>query len=199
MIKFTNLSEERPYKEFKKSYEEAVDKKQSAIEAVSISSYNNELNEVESRFVNLKYVVKDEWIFFSNYNSAKSKSFKLHPQISAVFYWKKINTQIRIKAKIYKTSEEFSDKHFASRSTEKNALAISSNQSNRINSYQEVVDNYNLALKNYENELKRPEYWGGFSFTPYYFEFWEGNEYRINKREVFSLKGNDWENFLLQP
>lgn len=199
MIKFINLSEERPYKEFKESYEKAIDKKQSAIEAVSISSYNNELNEVESRFVNLKYIVNDEWIFFSNYNSAKSKSFKLHPQISAVFYWKKINTQIRIKAKIYKTSEEFSDKHFASRSTEKNALAISSNQSNRINSYQEVVDNYNLALKNYENESKRPEYWGGFSFTPYYFEFWEGNEYRINKREVFSLKGNDWENFLLQP
>ena len=37
MIKFMNLSEERPYKEFKELYDNTIDKKQSAIEAVSIS------------------------------------------------------------------------------------------------------------------------------------------------------------------
>ena len=108
MIEFINLSKDKPYQVFKKSYNEAFDKKQSAIEAISISSYNPKSNEVESRFVNLKYIVSNEWIFFSNYDSAKSRSFKLHPQISAILYWKKTNTQVRMKAKIYKTSEEFS-------------------------------------------------------------------------------------------
>ena len=199
MIKFINLSEERPYREFRKSYKEAVDKKQSAIEAVSISSYNNELNEVESRFVNLKYVVKDEWIFFSNYNSAKSKSFMLHPQISAVFYWKKINTQIRIKAKIYKTSEELSDKHFASRSIEKNALAISSNQSRPAKSFDDIKAKYLETLDNKNLLQTRPTYWGGFSFKPYSFEFWKGNDFRLNKRSLFQKNKDSWDYYLLEP
>ena len=199
MIKFMNLSEERPYKEFKETHERAIDKKQSAIEAVSISSYNNELNEVESRFVNLKYVVKDEWIFFSNYNSAKSKSFMLHPQISAVFYWKKINTQIRIKAKIYKTSEEFSDKHFASRSIEKNALAISSNQSRPAKSFDDIKAKYLETLDNKNLLQTRPTYWGGFSFKPYSFEFWKGNDFRLNKRSLFQKNKDSWDYYLLEP
>ena len=60
-------------------------------------------------------------------------------------------------------------------------------------------------LKNYENTLKRdnlgecPEYWGGYSFIPYYFEFWEGHKSRINKREVYEIKDNKWINYFLQP
>ena len=136
-------------------------------------SFNKDIDEVQLRMVNLKYIQNEEWIFFSNYLSPKSKSFETHDQIAATFYWNSINTQIRIKAKIKKTSKEFSDNHYLSRAIEKNALAISSNQSNRINSYQEVVENYDKALKNYDNDIKRPEYWGGLSFKPYYFEFWE--------------------------
>ena len=43
-------------------------------------------------------------------------------------HWGAINSQVRLKAKINKTSVEFSDNHFQSRTKEKNALAISSNQ-----------------------------------------------------------------------
>ena len=46
---------------------------------------------------------------------------------------------------------------------------------------------------------ERPEYWGGFTFTPYYFEFWEGNKNRINKRVAYQFIKNDWKTFILQP
>ena len=89
-----------------------------------------------------------------------------------------------MKAKIKKTSNEFNQKYFFDRSEEKNALAISSNQSKQIDSYNQVKENYNKSLKT--DDLKKcPEYWGGYSFTPYYFEFWEGHESRLNKREVY--------------
>ena len=51
----------------KLKYDEALNNGQKLIEAISISSYNKEINEVESRFVNLKYIINDEFIFFSNY------------------------------------------------------------------------------------------------------------------------------------
>tara|TARA_Y100000746_G_C15455361_1_gene429015 strand:- start:448 stop:1041 length:594 start_codon:yes stop_codon:yes gene_type:complete len=197
MIKFQDLSKAKPYKKFIKSYNEAVAHDQESIEAICISSYLN--NEVDSRFVNLKYIIGNEWIFFSNYKSPKALQFLNNHNISCIFYWNKTNTQIRIKAKIKKTSDSFSDSHFKNRSKEKNALAVSSNQSKSIDSYKSVIKNYNDTINNKELTLKRPSYWGGYAFTPYYFEFWKGHDSRLNKRKVFYKDGNGWGSSILQP
>ena len=198
MIKFDNLNQEIPYLFFKAKYNEAVDAGQKGIEAISISSYNKDLSEIDSRYVNLKFILNDEFIFFSNYNSPKAYSFKSHTQIAALVYWPSTNVQIRMKAKIKKTSNEFNQKYFFHRSEEKNALAISSKQSKSINSYSQVKENYNKSLKN--DDLKKcPEFWGGYSFTPYYFEFWKGHESRLNKREVYQKGSDSWKHFILQP
>ena len=198
MIQFNNLNPEIPYQFLKEKYDEALNAGQRGIEAISISSYNREISEVDSRYVNLKLVINDEFIFFSNYNSPKASSFDSHNQIAALVYWPSINVQIRMKAKIKRTTDEFNQKYFFDRSEEKNALAISSNQSKPINSYSQVKENYNKSLKN--DDLKKcPEFWGGYSFTPYYFEFWEGHELRLNKREVYEKSDDIWKHLILQP
>ena len=57
----------------------------------------------------------------------------------------------------------------------------------------QVKENYNKSLN--KDDLKKcPNYWGGYSFKPYYFEFWSGHESRINKREI--LKKINWNNHL---
>ena len=198
MIQFNNLNQEIPYLLFKTKYDEAVDAGQKGIEAISISSYNKEINEVDSRYVNLKFITNDEFIFFSNYDSPKASSFNSHDQIAALVYWPSINVQIRMRAKIKRTSNEYNQKYFFDRSEEKNALAISSNQSKPIISYSQVKENYNKSLKN--DDLKKcPEFWGGYSFTPYYFEFWEGHESRLNKREAYEKSNDTWKHLILQP
>ena len=198
MIKIQDISRKEPFQKFNTLYNCALDNNQNSIEAVNISSFNKQLQEVNSRLVNLKYIIDEDFIFFSNYNSPKSNEFESHDQISAVFFWPTINAQIRIKAKIFRTEENFSDKHYKSRSIEKNMLAHSSNQSEIISSYREVKENYHSLLDT--SEIKsRPVFWGGFSFTPFYFEFWEGHRSRLNKREVFQLEDNEWKSFIIQP
>ncbi len=198
MIQFNNLSQEIPYQILKEKYDKAIAAGQKGIEAISISSYNKELNEVDSRYVNLKFISNDEFIFFSNYDSPKAASFNSNNQIAVLVYWPSINVQIRIKAKIKKTSIEYNQKYFFHRSEEKNALAISSNQSRKIDSFITVKDNFKKSLKN--DDLKKcPEFWGGYSFTPYYFEFWEGHESRLNKREVYKKNDDSWKHHILQP
>ena len=198
MIQFNNLSQETPYKIFKERYYKAFDNDQKNIEAISISSFNTKLNEVDSRYVNLKFITNDEFIFFSNYDSPKAASFNSHNQITALVYWPSINVQIRMKAQIKKTSKELNQKYFFDRSKEKNALAISSNQSKLIDSYSQVKENYNRSLES--DDLKKcPEHWGGYSFIPYYFEFWEGHKSRLNKREVFDKIDGIWKHSFLQP
>ena len=198
MIQFNNLNQEIPYLLLKEKYDEAVDAGQKGIEAISISSYNKEISEVDSRYVNLKFISNDEFIFFSNYDSPKASSFKSHSQIAVLVYWPSINVQIRMRAKIKRTTDEYNQNYFFNRSEEKNALAISSSQSKPINSYSQVKENYNKSLKN--DDLKKcPEFWGGYSFTPYYFEFWEGHESRLNKREVYEKSDDSWKHLILQP
>jgi len=147
MIQFNNLNQETPYLVFKEKYNESLNAKQKNIEAICISSFNREISEVDSRYVNLKYVNKDEFIFFSNYNSPKAQQFKTHNQITAVFYWTSINVQIRMKAKIKKRLMNLIKTIFLIDQKKKNALAISSNQSKPINSYNQVKENYNISLK----------------------------------------------------
>jgi pyridoxamine 5'-phosphate oxidase len=199
MIKFINLSSEKPYIHFQSLYQEALENDQRGIEAISVSSYSQEMSEVEARYVNLKYIVDNEWIFFSNYNSPKAQQFESHSQVSVLIFWSSINTQIRMKGLIFKTSMEFSDEHFKGRTKEKNALAISSNQSQVIDSFDEVKKNFHHTLNAMAPDTARPDFWGGFSFIPYYFEFWQGHENRLNKRHVFEKQEDEWIERLLQP
>ena len=198
MIGFNNLNQAIPYLLFEEKYNKAIDAGQKSIEAISISSYNKEISEVDSRYVNLKFISNDEFIFFSNYDSPKASAFNSNNQIAALIYWSSINVQIRMKAQIKKTSKEFNQKYFFDRSADKNALAISSNQSKLIESYSRVKEKYNKSLE--RDDLKKcPKYWGGYSFIPYYFEFWEGHDSRINKREIFDKTDGIWKHSFLQP
>ena len=199
MIKFLNLNSEKPYIHFQSLYQDALDNGQKGIEAISVSSYNQIKKEVEARYVNLKYIADNEWIFFSNYHSPKASQFESHSQVSILIYWASINAQIRMKAKIFKTSAKFSDEHFQGRTKEKNALAISSNQSQTIESFDEVAKNFNETLDAMTSETVRPNFWGGYSFIPYYFEFWQGHENRLNKRHAFKQEDDQWTEQLLQP
>ena len=185
--------------EFKKMYDQAITANQASIEAVLISSFCNKKNEVDSRLVNLKIVENEDFIFFSNYESPKAIQFSSHEQISAVFFWPNINLQIRMKAKIKKVADDYSNNYFKTRSIYKNALAISSNQSKEINSYQEVIDKYNATLNDSDKLGIRPKFWGGFSFKPFYFEFWEGHKSRLNKRIAYNYSNKSWKKKFLQP
>ena len=103
-----------------------------------------------------------------------------------------------MKGNIKKTSKAFSDKYFENRNAKKNALSISSNQSKKIESYEMVKKKYQETIDK-EDLFKRPAYWGGYEFSPYYFEFWEGHPSRLNKREIFLIKNNNVSKHFLEP
>ena len=198
MIDLSNISKDLPHARFLEEYKRAIELDQANIEAVCISSVDSQ-NKPHSRYVNLKFVNDNEWIFFSNYESPKSLQFENNNSIAALFFWPKTNIQIRIKAKIARTKMSFSDEYFYNRSRKKNALAIISRQSKTLDSYNNFVDKYNKTLERNKDLDKRPDYWGGFSFRPNYFEFWEGHKNRLNKREVYNLENGLWERDYLQP
>lgn len=200
MIIFDNKNSSKPLNKFYKIYKQAELANQSYIEAACISSFNQNKQEVNSRFINIKKIFKNNLYFYTNYNSPKAYEFQSLDKVSLVFFWDSISYQIRIKANIEKTSKHDSDAHFLSRTKEKNKLAIVSNQSQSINSYEEFKELYNnFDLDNNSKVLKRPDYWGGYILKPFYFEFWQGKKYRINKRISYTKLKDDWKKEFLQP
>ena len=146
----------------------------------------------------MKFIENDKFIFFSNYNSPKANAFDKHNQICALFFWQSINIQIRIKGEVYKTSREFNKEYFKKRSKSKNALAISSNQSQVISDFNQIKLKYD-DVKDNSNLSECPDYWGGFYFIPYSFEFWKGNDFRINRRDLYKKQIKGWDHFILEP
>ena len=57
---------------------------------------------------------------------------------------------------------------------------------------------YNMTKNNGDLD-KCPNYWGGFTFKPFSIEFWEGNEFRLNKRSLFIHNKKCWIQHILEP
>jgi len=198
MITFSNLPDTEPYQRFHDSFQAALAEEQPHVHAAAISSYDPAKRLVDSRFVNIKYIDGEDWLFFTNYNSPKADAFSGHDQICALFFWPSTYTQIRIHATISRLSPTRSDSHFQGRTDPKNALAISSDQSKPVDNIQTVIDNFDRTLESADLR-KRPDYWGGYVFKPHYFEFWKGSEYRLNHRRAFEKKDGQWIESILQP
>ena len=187
-----------PFSIFEELYIKAKNVNQNTLDAMAVSTSFN--NEVSSRFVNLKYMVSNELIFFTNYNSPKFKHIQSNPNVSCLIYWEKIKTQIRVSGTATASNEVLSDKHFNERDHSKNIAAISSNRSQKIDSYEDVLAKYNENMKNLSGiNIKRPSNWGGVSINPSYFEFWFGFDTRLNKRESYTYENNTWLKSILEP
>lgn len=200
MIIFKKQNTSKPIKKYKTFYDQALKKNQKNIEAISVSSYNLSNQEISSRFVNIKYVEKGNFIFFTNFESPKATDFLTHSQVSLNSFWQSTNVQIRIKGNIKKLDDGLSDNHFKKRSFEKNILAISSNQSKTIDSYNGVIKKYESTMESSKNiDIVRPKYWGGFEIIPYFYEFWIGHPNRLNERVIYMLKDNEWRDEILEP
>ena len=63
MIIIRNRNKAKPYKIFENYLKKALNSKQDSIEAMALSSFNKLTNEVESRYVNLKYIDSSDFIF----------------------------------------------------------------------------------------------------------------------------------------
>lgn len=196
MIKFQLQDNLEPYKIFHKKYKEAEAASQQNIEAACFSTCSDK-KIPHSRFINIKYVNDNEFIFFSNYESLKAEDINHNNNVSLTFFWSSTNVQIRIQGLAHKLDGFRSDKHWFLREKEKNILAIASNQSSKIASYENVQKKYKEFTT--FDLTKRPNYWGGYVVVPYYFEIWQGHKSRINKREVYEIYNGNWNNFTLEP
>lgn len=155
----------------------------------------------KSRVSLLKEFNRDGFIFYTNYTSDKGKALAINPKICLSFFWQELERQVIIRGIAEKSSEEKAVAYFHSRPRGSQLGAWASNQSSVI-SGREILDEKlrQLESKYENNEIPKPEFWGGYLVKPLNFEFWQGRPNRLHDRIFYSKPdGENWKFQRLAP
>ena len=153
-----------------------------------------------ARMVLLKQVDHDGFVFFTNYRSAKAEQLDANPYAALVFYWAKLDRQVRVEGSIVKTSAQESCDYFKTRPRESQIGAWASAQSQAISS-RDVLEQRARELEALylDREVDCPEFWGGYRLKPERIEFWKSRVGRLHDRILYQRDANGWSITRLAP
>lgn len=153
-----------------------------------------------ARMLLLKHWDEKGFVFFSNLGSRKAQEMEANAQVALLFHWKSLVRQVRIEGVVAPVSDEQADAYFATRPRMSQLGAWASEQSRPLPSREIFEERLRAAEARFAGaEVSRPDFWSGWRLTPDYFEFWQGIDFRLHDRLVFSKAGEGWETGRLYP
>lgn len=188
-----------PVIQFAAWYHNAIDQKVADCDAMFLATAGKQAIP-SGRMVLLKSYSSEGFLFFTNYESRKAKEIEENPVGSLTFYWKELEQQIRINGTIKRVPAEISDAYFHSRSRESQISAFISPQSYPIENRKQLEERWmEQENKSKDQQLIRPQHWGGYRLIPEYYEFFQGRSFRLHDRIAYERKGEGWSRYRLAP
>ena len=179
-----------PFEQFQEWFRQCIAHGEVEPNAMVLSTVSKE-GRPSSRVVLLKEIKDGTIIFFSNYKSRKGREMEGNPQVSLLFYWNKMERQVRIEGQVAPIETSDSDEYFYSRPLMAQKGAMVSPQSEIIHDRSVISEALEQMEKN-KIPVKRPEHWGGYRVRPDYFEFWQGRENRLHDRFAYTASQREW-------
>ena len=188
-----------PIKQFQSWFNDAIDAKLPLPEAMTLASATPD-GKTSARMVLLKQVDDDGFVFFTNYNSPKAAQLDANPFAALVFYWSRLDRQVRVEGSVVRTSAQESRDYFKTRPRESQIGAWASAQSEMISS-RDVLEQRAQELEAFygDREIDCPEYWGGYRLKPERIEFWKSRIGRLHDRILYERNSTGWAITRLAP
>ena len=172
-----------PIELFQKWFKEAQDKEIRDPNAMQIATVSR--NGFPSvRTVLLKDIINRNFVFYTNYESRKSREIFETGKVAICFYWKSLNRQVRVVGEIDKIPEKVSDQYFESRSLGSRIGAWASIQSQPLKNRETLLKRVEEFKNKFDENVPRPKHWGGFKIVPNEFEFWQDGDFRLHDRFI---------------
>lgn len=200
MLKNKDLIEviKNPFDLFKKWYDLACKSEINDPNAMTLSTIFND--KPSSRMVLLKSYDKLGFVFYTNSNSKKGKSIDRNNNVALNFHWKSQNRQVRVEGITNKVKSKVADLYFKSRPRESQIGAWSSNQSDKLSSRNELINNIEKFEEKFKGkDIPRPSFWNGYLVKPETIEFWQEMPFRIHDRVVYTNVNDSWDIKKLYP
>lgn len=153
-----------------------------------------------ARMVLLKGFDHRGFVFYTNYESRKSRELSENPAAALVFYWSRLERQVRVEGRVERVAEDESDAYFASRPLESRLGAWASRQSEPLAARRELEERLaELEREHAGGDVPRPPHWGGWLVVPSAIEFWQGRPNRLHDRFRYTREGDGWNRARLYP
>jgi len=195
-----NDIQKSPDLQFDKWMQDAVDAKVNEAPACNLATVDAN-NKPSARIIYLREFSNNEFYFYTNYNSRKGNDIAENPNVCLTFFWSELERQIRIEGVIsQKADPTKSDTYFNARPVDSKIGAWSSPQSKTLKNREELNTLIDINKNKFSNqEIPRPEFWGGYLIKANYYEFWQGRKNRLHDRISFSLENGTWKIERLAP
>lgn len=188
-----------PFVQFEHWLEEALENNILDATAMVVST-TDENSWPDARVVLLKEFNSKGFVFFTHYDSPKALQAEKTGVVALNFHWPLFSRQVRIRGRIARISREESEKYFLSRPKESQISTLASKQSSVIPSRESFEKHIEEIRAEYQHkEIHCPPNWGGYRVTPFEFEFFQGQDFRLNDRIRYSLVGDKWKIERLSP
>ena len=152
------------------------------------------------RTVLLKDFDKSGFVFFTNYESQKGRELSANPRAALSFTWLELHRAIRIEGMVAEIDEQESDEYYASRPRGAQLAAGISRQSEVIADRAQLELAFAAAEEKFADEdIPRPDHWGGFRLRPEIVEFWQGRPDRLHDRIRYRWDYASWVKERLSP
>ena len=140
--------------------------------------------------------------FFTNFESQKGQELLGQPRASAVFHWKSLRKQIRLRGPVEVVTDEEADEYYYSRPRGSRIGAHASKQSRPLESRFALEKAVAVHTAKFgTGDIPRPDHWSGFRLIPNSIEFWSDGQFRLHDRMRFDRLNADspWETVKLYP
>ena len=181
-----------PIKQFQTWYDQAKEAQIPEPDAAVIASVNEE-EYPSSRFVLVRKVDENGFVFYTNYRSDKATSFSLSPKVSLTFGWLPLHRQVRVHGLVEVAKDKESDDYFSQRPRGHQIGAWASPQGQVIPDRKTLEGRYSEISERFgDDPIPRPEHWGGYRIRPTMIEFWQGRPDRLHDRLRYSWSTDRW-------
>jgi len=135
----------------------------------------DEHGQPSQRYVLLKKVDEHGFVFFTDTSSVKGQQIAQNSQVSLLFPWHQYERQVRVQGVAEPLSNDEVEEYFHSRPLGSQLAAAASQQSQAIDSRDELLKRFTELKSNTPEQVELPERWGGYCIKPTQIEFWQVN------------------------